>query len=575
MDKMTTHLIELSDSLDKAGNTQCADAIDGLLQSGSMTKLAQYVGVIGYILKQNRAMGNCIRKKRAASSDTSMQEVVLSCLKEYQDGQQYDNTEWTSKYAQVIENSPEHFDSAHVDLLQVLAEENEIQKHMERIKAASQLLAKAKVEDDLFKAATTDIEKLEKLLGKEGDADHRPFKVAAPPSQRSTWSRFWSPSWTQRGKDKDTQFEMDAVLESLMNIQSDAQQIKSAIYEIRHIGRTIPDQNFQQALANLTDTDWESTLSRLGQLDMSLDNVDMTERDVGRVAYALDSIWRNADQVHDELTNLRRNMYNLRLRDPIRGRGQLPSAVNEYSDLSQALQRLYANPLSDKALYYCQKLHGRLEDTLNARSTSEDAGFNEWVQSPEIGTEQPLRQDLSPAAPTPMAPAASPLTNAIDQIVKDPAGLELFVRWLGEARKEGLGKRPETTEAMNMLYDMLREQQASPDIQSSPETVQTGGPPGAIDVATAGEEDWNDALSRIETLRPGGPQAKINVQKLTKIADVIEDLDEGLAELLRDYISKQDEDLPLFPGTASLIKEETASGWKITQKKGGAVALNT
>ena len=117
MDKIITdHLVKLSDSLDKAGKSQCSNIVDGLIKDRSITKIAQYVGVIGYVLKQNRAIANCVRKKRVANSG-SMQEVVLDCLKEYQDGQEYGNNEWTAKYAQVIEDSPKDFGSSQTDFL--------------------------------------------------------------------------------------------------------------------------------------------------------------------------------------------------------------------------------------------------------------------------------------------------------------------------------------------------------------------------------------------------------------------------------------------------------------------------
>ena len=82
MDKIRMYLVEISDRLEREVKTTCVDAIDELVKTSSLKKVAQYVGVIGYVLKQERAMSNCIRKKRAASSSEPMQEIVLGCLKE-------------------------------------------------------------------------------------------------------------------------------------------------------------------------------------------------------------------------------------------------------------------------------------------------------------------------------------------------------------------------------------------------------------------------------------------------------------------------------------------------------------
>ena len=161
MDSISEHLAQLSDGLDKAGQTKCADIVDNLIQNKSVVKLAQYVGVIGYVLKQNRAMGNCIRKKRA-SSTSSMQEVVLDCLKEYQDGQEYGNdNEWTKKYAQIIQQIPEKFETLGPEFLNILSEENQIDSHIDNIKKAHFLLKENNINDDLIESAIKDIKKLE------------------------------------------------------------------------------------------------------------------------------------------------------------------------------------------------------------------------------------------------------------------------------------------------------------------------------------------------------------------------------------------------------------------------------
>jgi hypothetical protein len=142
-----THLIDLACDLDKMEKFAEATAIDQILFSGAMKKVAQYVGVIGYVLKQDRAMGNCIRKKRTTASGP-MQEVIMDCIKEYQDGQDYDNNEWTSKYAQVIQQIPDKNTCS--DFLNILGKENEIAKHAQSIIEAQKKLASANIQDDVI-----------------------------------------------------------------------------------------------------------------------------------------------------------------------------------------------------------------------------------------------------------------------------------------------------------------------------------------------------------------------------------------------------------------------------------------
>lgn len=147
MSDLIQHLVTLANDLDNNNKFASADVVDNLLTSGSLVKVAQYVGVIGYVLKQNRAMGNCIRKKRA-SSDGPMQEVIMDCIKEYQDGQDYDDNEWTSKYAQVIQQVPSK--NTFSDFLNILGKENEISKHAKTVVEAHTKLASENIQDNII-----------------------------------------------------------------------------------------------------------------------------------------------------------------------------------------------------------------------------------------------------------------------------------------------------------------------------------------------------------------------------------------------------------------------------------------
>ena len=225
MQDLNPHLSDLGDKFDQAGKTVCADAIDNLIQSDSLNKVAQYVGVIGYVLKQQRAMGNCLRKKRAAASDRAMQEIVLECLSEYQDGQDYHDTEWHSKYAQVITEHPADFDRSHLELLAQIASEQGINQHIENVENAAILLQENDEDADVVNQVLSHIQTFGGILQKEATS-HYPFKLAAP-SSRSRWSRFWKPnqfnwwnpmSWSGRwrgGDESDTKLEMRQILERI------------------------------------------------------------------------------------------------------------------------------------------------------------------------------------------------------------------------------------------------------------------------------------------------------------------------------------------------------------------------
>lgn len=153
----------MADRLDASGYPDCANCIDAALENKSLTKVAQYVGAIGYVLKQNRALGNCIRKKRVANSGP-MQEVVLDCLKEYQDGQDYHDTEWTSKYAQVIQQKPECFDGSCREYIKAISELNNIESHVNMVRLAQNKLNEFGQQDTYLDQLLEHYDSLESLV---------------------------------------------------------------------------------------------------------------------------------------------------------------------------------------------------------------------------------------------------------------------------------------------------------------------------------------------------------------------------------------------------------------------------
>jgi hypothetical protein len=636
MNKISEQLIQLSDKLDSAGKPKCANAIDQLIEHQSLTKVAQYVGAIGYVLKQNRAMGNCIRKKRASSS-VSMQEIVLGCLSEYQDGQQYENTEWTSKYAQVVKQCPDQFESAHIDFIEALAEENDMYNHVTRVKQAQNMLVQEEIQDDLISKVASDLENLERIL--EGDADHRPFKLAAPPSNRGLWSKLWANPWRPRGKDADTRFEMDGVLESLVNIQKSIQQIRGGISKMRYDSRSIQDPKIHKDIQSLSDTNWDNTTNGIHKLKKSLGTLNVNDplnETTTKLVESTRRVEKSVEQIFKEIESVQKNMYNLRQRDPVKGRGSQKSATEEYGDLSQTLDRLYINPLDERALHYSLKLHGRLEDTLNERAGAQDPGFGDWINSPEsqLGkSRQPFSNldDTDPDginAPT-NAPTNIPsnIESSLMAVAKDPNVVASLIHALEQVKLQP--KDPETGEGINVLLSYLQNTPvtapAVPDTTqadpinfgtpgaapSAPAPINFGDTPGepkyrsisgtpnastpssnvvSTNVAEpfdmgkvhtpAGKVNWGYAAQHAggglkEQAYPKTAKLTSTLQKLTKVADSLHGWNDDLSKLLKDYIEEEEHKLPDFPSSSSIIKEHEYSEPNLREKNAGAVALST
>lgn len=141
---ITEQIVKIANQLDDNDKKVCAELIDeNLLKTASLEKVAQYVGVIGYFLQQTRAMQNCIRNKRVAS-DGPMQKVIMNCLKEYQDSNQYTHdgmSEWTTKYAKLLDIDTANFKMAHLAIMAEAFDANEIAQHYDNLIKTSELLS--------------------------------------------------------------------------------------------------------------------------------------------------------------------------------------------------------------------------------------------------------------------------------------------------------------------------------------------------------------------------------------------------------------------------------------------------
>ena len=83
MQNIIVELVSVADELDRKGQVKLAAEIDKISQSLHNIKIAQYVGVQGYWLRNGRCWSNCYRIKRAKNPDMSAQEVWTACQNEY------------------------------------------------------------------------------------------------------------------------------------------------------------------------------------------------------------------------------------------------------------------------------------------------------------------------------------------------------------------------------------------------------------------------------------------------------------------------------------------------------------
>lgn len=406
---------------------------------------------------------------------------------------------------------------------------------------------------------------------------------------------------------------MDAVLESLVNVQKDIQQIRSGISLLRYQSRSTEDPTVRKHLQALSDTSWEKTYNGLHSLQQALGTAQQNnpiDESIVSLVQTSSQIDENIEQVFTEIRTIQENMYNLRLRDPVKGRGSLKSATEEYADLARVLDRLYINPLDERALHYSMKLHGRLEDTLNSRQSPMDPGYGKWINSPESELGR-SRVNVAPTgdiggqtqSPSMTMNAPSQFEQNFMQMTDDPNILAEMIKFLTEMTTVSTPGRGETKQAIHYFLSMLEEKRDNPT--TTPEQPQEGYPsqglnlqtnvvqtgnnqaqanvaePSVSDIlAAAGDPttDWQTQvlphLERLLNLENTGRTAS-SLQKLTKIADIFDNIDSDLAKLLREYIEEEEDCLPEFPSTSSIIKEQVVARRKITEKKAGAVALGT
>ena len=636
MKQITSYLVQLSDDLDKNGKIACANAVDSLIQTQSLQKIAQYVGVIGYVLKQNKAMSNCIRKK----SEPSMHDRVFACLKEYQDGQNYNDTEWTKKYAQVIKSEPDLFDVSMPAFLESVSEESKITEHLDKIKSAQLILHMNEEKDTILDTVLNEYNESLKIMG-EGNNENF-FKEASPGrAKRPWWRRIWNPYFTEKGNDDEAKFEMSEIIKNIENIKFNVQKTKTSISRIKNdvgsystgsnvnLGNQSEDQiiinNMVQQTNNLDATDWNKTVLSVQQLNHLINqsgqhnfknpyNVQIFKR----TERLLDDIRTSTDGVYNSIHATQELMRDLRQRTAIIGREQglqgengeknpyaQTSPAEEYYALDKILNQLYKNPLDEKAIWYAERLHARLDDKLRYIERPQDEEIDQWLNSQNQNPNSPISppgSNTTPNSPNPTnsnqtvaptnntqqtqnnttqtAPSVNPASvqqaaQHLKQLFpNDIDSLEQIFSGLLNPLLQIFGNIPGGKDAVEQLVNGLINNIKSPSSNTTniPTSVNTTEPAPQANSTVVNNSPVNTAEDQIEWPPASAEKHELGARlsggfsksDLIKMADILDKVDPSIGDVIDKMIQEHSENeikKYIFPSHSILIKQE------IEQKK--------
>lgn len=592
---INTHLEQLANQLDREDEIICANSVESLLASNSLVKTAQYVGVIGYVLKQNRAMCNCIRKKRVAS-EGSMQDVILECLKEYQDGQDYHDTNWTSKYAQVISEAPDAFDTAHLSFLYNLG--GEFSEHIDKVRHTAQVLRNNKKDDELISKILSHAEQLGQILKKE--ASTRPFRLAASPGG---FSRFWDYLRGRGGEKTDEQTmdkEVDQITSQIVEVANITSGVKSAIRRLKrdthqHLkerrmslgGRTISMKDEEGKVYNLIQNfldpdNWNKSIAHINQT--RIDTTKLPNKDIYDRAIELGAKITEGSQLIDTtLDNIRQTMFSLRKRGALLSNttqsyaGHSQEILKTYQQLAQAVDRLEEDPLDDESQRFAQGAANRLNAILDPNQLEDtdvyNTGFDKWIKGDQatpdpVGSADPA----APATPDPAAPTspevdmtkAPEIAASIKQNIKDPAELEI-----AESVLAGISGAINRSE-MSFIVPLITAVRGY--LRPAPATSVAAPVPVAVPVADpvaspANTSEENDipepGILSDDPMSSAFDKPKFaSIQDcLVKIGDAVDQVDPQLADIIDNFVEEQGHFLlPELPEFGVLLKEKEDEG---------------
>lgn len=148
MEKVIEILASVAEELDQAGLAVLADRLDTVANAAVNIKVAQYVGIQGYSIRNTRCWEKCYRQKRTSSPNKAAQQVWTECHKEYIKALNDNDSEW-NKYA---ETEDSFIKTASADVI-------EFYKTFDK-KVASSIEDKLKIGTDLGSAIFASIDDL-------------------------------------------------------------------------------------------------------------------------------------------------------------------------------------------------------------------------------------------------------------------------------------------------------------------------------------------------------------------------------------------------------------------------------
>ena len=98
MENTKEKLTKLASTLEDKGLKKSSLILREAIKAATNFKMAQYVGIQAYWLKNRRCWDNCYRQKRTSSPSTPAQKVWMECWDEYKDSINNDKSTW-GKYA--------------------------------------------------------------------------------------------------------------------------------------------------------------------------------------------------------------------------------------------------------------------------------------------------------------------------------------------------------------------------------------------------------------------------------------------------------------------------------------------
>lgn len=322
------YLIQLADTCDQLDHKGLADEIDNLIRTGSFMKVSQYVGVIGYILKNQRAVMNCIRKKRVVS-DSSVQQITFECIKEYQDGQKYDDEEWIGKYASsdsrkyvnsVLKTAAENgidINTATRKLIEKLSSDNDLSEDFQNMNKISEMIKTAGLQDrEEFVFFSNVLNKL----------------AAGEWGKTVDWLRYRMP-----GFDGSFKSQIKKIQTTLQGLQNSQRYLNRALTPIV-TSTTMDKQEISQLKSAITQNDFNSILQSVKRIRTKYQNDPKMLGLISTIITTMTTISKSVQTLGNEMAPM---MENPRARK---------SAGNYMDQANSLINSLMRNPLNNQNL---------------------------------------------------------------------------------------------------------------------------------------------------------------------------------------------------------------------------------